>query len=300
MPNTSLTQNPSFYSDKLTTYGFAFVAIVIFCFTMPVTKLLAPIFSPFFVAASRGVVGGIAALLILMTWRCPLPAKHHWLGIFWVALGLVLLFPMLASLGLQTTDASHAGIIGALLPLGTALVASRWHHERPLRRFWWCALSATLLVVLFSGFKIKGGLNIGDAWLFASLPFACVGYAMGGRLAQLMPGWQVMCWALVFSLPITLPILMIEWPKNSQAISLGYWQLLVYLGLFSQLLGLILWNKAMAKGGIAKISQLQLLQPFGTLVAAYWVMNEALEPLAMMLLALVAMLVYAGQKASTQ
>ena len=293
--NTTQTLN----TEKLQAYSFAFIAIAIFCFTMPVTKFITPFFSPFFIASGRAVVAGIAALAILISLRCPLPPKRHWFGIFLVALGLVLLFPIFTSIGLQTTDASHAGIIGALLPLGTALVASLWRHERPLQRFWWCALGATLVVALFSGINIKGGFNIGDAWFFASLPFACVGYAMGGRLAQQMPSWQVMCWALVFSLPITTPILIIEWPQEPHSIALSHWQLLVYLGLFSQLFGLMLWNKAMAKGGIAKISQLQLLQPFGTLVAAYWVMAEALEPLALIVLALVAILVYSGQKSAT-
>ena len=45
----------------------------------------------------------------------------------------------------------------------------------------------------------------------------------------------------------------------------------------SQLFGFFLWYRALAIGGIARISQLQLLQPFFTLLVASVWLGEAIE-----------------------
>lgn len=42
--------------------------------------------------------------------------------------------------------------------------------------------------------------------LLAALLSGGLGYAEGGRLAKQMPGWQVIGWALVLALPVTVPI----------------------------------------------------------------------------------------------
>ena len=48
------------------------------------------------------------------------------------------------------------------------------------------------------------------------------------------------------------------------------------MAVFSQFLGFFAWNKGMSLGGIARIGQMQLLQPFVTLVAAYLLLGESI------------------------
>ena len=47
-------------------------------------------------------------------------------------------------------------------------------------------------------------MQAADLLLLAAVVAAAVGYAEGGRLAKLIGGWQVICWALVLSAPVLL------------------------------------------------------------------------------------------------
>jgi drug/metabolite transporter (DMT)-like permease len=70
---------------------------------------------------------------------------------------------------------------------------------------------------------------------------------------------------------------------------------MLYLALVSQLGGFVLWNRALAVGGIARTSQTQLLQPFVTLCAAAWLGGEAVHEDAVVFAAFVAATVALGR-----
>jgi drug/metabolite transporter (DMT)-like permease len=58
-------------------------------------------------------------------------------------------------------------------------------------------------------------------------------------------------------------------PASLSGINLSAWIGLAYVSLFSMLIGFIFWYRGLAQGGIAGVSQLQLLQPlFGLALAA--------------------------------
>ena len=48
----------------------------------------------------------------------------------------------------------------------------------------------------------------------------------------------------------------------------------IYVGLISMYIGFFFWYKGIAIGGIARVGQVQLLQPFLTLIGAYFLLNE--------------------------
>lgn len=50
----------------------------------------------------------------------------------------------------------------------------------------------------------------------------------------------------------------------------------IYLGLFSMYLGFLFWYEGLAVGGIARVSQVQLIQPFCTLFVASIFLNDHL------------------------
>jgi drug/metabolite transporter (DMT)-like permease len=97
---------------------------------------------------------------------------------------------------------------------------------------------------------------------------AAIGFTFSGRLTAEMPGWEVISWVQVIALPISLPAAALTLPADLTHIALKPWLALLYVAVFSQWIGFFAWNAGMAMGGIARVSQVQLLQPFITFALA--------------------------------
>jgi drug/metabolite transporter (DMT)-like permease len=121
-----------------------------------------------------------------------------------------------------------------------------------------------------------GALSAGDLLLFAAVATSAVGYAFSGRLTAQMPGWEVISWVLVMALPISLPAAALTMPADLTHIALKPWLALFYVAVFSQWIGFFAWNAGMAMGGIARVSQVQLLQPFITFALAAFFNGETI------------------------
>ena len=212
------------------------------------------------------------------------------------AAGVVIGFPLLSAWAMQTVHASHGGIMLGLLPLFTALVSVFIAHERPSLGFWLAAITGSVLVVVFALIRGEGGFQIGDIALFGAMVSAAIGYAMGGKLAREMPGWMVICWALVLAAPFILIPAYLTLPDDLFVISAESWVAFLYLALFSQLFGFFLWNKGLAIGGIARVSQTQLLQPFFTLGFASFILSETIDGLSILFALLVVTVVAIGKR----
>ena len=88
----------------------------------------------------------------------------------------------------------------------------------------------------------------------------------------------MICWALVISFPFIVVPAWLEAPQtNIDSLPLSVLLSFLYLALISQLFGFFLWNKGLALGGISRVSQTQLLQPFVTLVASAYLINETVD-----------------------
>jgi drug/metabolite transporter (DMT)-like permease len=149
-----------------------------------------------------------------------------------------------------------------VLPIGTALVAILITHERPRPLFWIASCAGAALVIAFALRQGGGALSAGDWFLLASVIVSAIGYAFSGRLTSQMPGWEVISWVLVIALPVSIPAAVLTMPADVSHIPLKPWLGLLYVALFSQWIGFFAWNAGMAMGGIARVSQVQLLQPF--------------------------------------
>jgi len=177
---------------------------------------------------------------------------------------------------MQTVDASHGGVVLGILPIATALVAVTITHERPRLLFWIASLAGAALVIAFALRQGGGTLSAGDLLLFAAVAVAAIGYAFSGRLTAKMPGWEVISWVLVIALPISLPAAALTMPSDVTHVALKPWLGLLYVALFSQWIGFFAWNAGMAMGGIARVSQVQLLQPFITFALAAFFNGETI------------------------
>jgi drug/metabolite transporter (DMT)-like permease len=245
-----------------------FVGMAIFGGTLPATRIAVSQIDPIALTSLRTAIAGLCSLALLMVLRRPLPPRALWPQLAIAMVCVSILFPLLMSLGMQTVDASHGGVVLGILPIATALVAVAITHERPRPLFWIASIAGAALVIAFALRQGGGTLSAGDLLLFAAVAVSSIGYAFSGRLTAEMPGWEVISWVLVIALPISLPAAALTMPSDVTHIDLKPWLGLLYVALFSQWIGFFAWNAGMAMGGIARVSQVQLLQPFITFALA--------------------------------
>lgn len=274
------------------------LSVIAFSLTLPFTKIALQALTGLEVGLLRSLLGGIVALLILGFKRCQLPTKPQIIRLYLGSLGIIYGFPILSSLAMKTVPVGHGAIVLAILPLSTALFGVLLSRKTMPTAFWvWSVIGAVLVVSYIAMTKDLHGLGFGDGYLALSVILAGFGYAQSGKLSQLMAGWQVICWMLVLNLPI---ILALSWvfvePSHVLSMNHSHFGALLFLAMVSGLLGFFSWNKALAMGGIAKISQLQLLQTFLTYSIAVLFMSEAWDWLSLIICLLVVLTVYQTQQ----
>jgi drug/metabolite transporter (DMT)-like permease len=125
---------------------------------------------------------------------------------------------------------------------------------------------------------------------------ASIGYVAGAQVSVKLPAEQVICWVLVLSLPLTLPAMLATWPANAGAVRGTAWGGFAYVTLFSMWLGFFAWYRGLALGGVLRVSQVQLLQPFLALLFAVPVLGERLEPVTLLFSLAVIATVFLGRK----
>ena len=245
-----------------------FIGMMIFGGTLPATRIAVSAIDPIALTSMRTLIAGLCALLLLAVLRRPLPPRALWPQLVITMLCVSILFPFLMALGMQSVDSAHGGVVMGILPIGTALVAVMITHERPRPLFWIASLAGATLVIAFALRQGGGALSAGDLFLLAAVVVSAVGYAFSGRLTAQMPGWEVISWVLVIALPVSIPAAALTMPPDVSQIALKPWLALIYVAVFSQWIGFFAWNAGMAIGGIARVSQVQLLQPFVVFVLA--------------------------------
>jgi drug/metabolite transporter (DMT)-like permease len=253
-----------------------FVGMAIFGGTLPATRIAVSAIDPMALTALRTAIAGVCSLVLLLMLRRPLPPRRLWLPLAVAMLCVSIAFPFLMALAVQTVDASHGGVVLGILPIATALVAVAITHERPRPLFWIASIAGAALVIAFALRQGGGTLSAGDLLLFAAVAVSAIGYAFSGRLTADMPGWEVISWVLVMALPISLPAAVLTMPADLTHIALKPWLALLYVALFSQWIAFFAWNAGMAMGGIARVSQVQLLQPFITFALAAFFNDETI------------------------
>jgi len=214
----------------------------------------------------------------LLATRAPLPRREDWLPLAITAGGVVFGFPLFTSVAMRYVEAVHAAVIIGTLPLATAAVGALLHRQRPSRGFWLCAAVGSALVVAFAILRSgSSGLSISpaDLLLLAAVLCAAVGYGYGAKLSQRMQAEHVICWALVMSLPLTLPLSALSWPAGP--IKASAWWGFAYVGVFSMWLGFFAWYRGLALGGTVRVSQVQLVQPFMSMLFAVPLLGERLD-----------------------
>ena len=293
----SETPSPARMSRQTLGIGLGFIGIAIFGGTLPATRLAVEGLDPFFITAGRAAASGLLSATLLLILRRRWPSARQIRTMLICIVTIVFGFPGLMALAMLTVPASHGGIVLGILPLTTAAAATAVLGERPSLRFWLLAGLGTTVVVVFALRENGGEIAVGDVYLFLAAISTSIGYVFSADLSHEMPGWEVISWILVLALPLTLPLAIWLWPANPGAVPAAAWVVFAYVSVFSMFVGFFAWNAGLVMGGVARVSQVQLLQTFVTLGLSAVINGEHVGPSTIAVAALVVAIVAAGRKA---
>ncbi|MGO9974020.1 MAG: DMT family transporter [Solirubrobacteraceae bacterium] len=274
------------------------IGVLVFSFSLPATKLALRGFDPWLVAFGRATVASVLAAALMRRRRVPAPSPEQLRRLLIVAGGVVIGFPTLTSLALQSSGSAHGAVVIAILPIVTAVFAVARGGEPPGRTFWAAALAGMAIIGAFAVSQAHGGLTGADALELAAVLACGLGYAEGGALARELGGARTICWALVASAPLTgaaaVAALCLGPAPAPGAVSLFG---LAYVSIGSMLLGFFAWYAGLARGGIARIGQVQLAQPLFTVAWSALVLGERVTPAVLLAAVGVLAAVSASQRA---
>jgi drug/metabolite transporter (DMT)-like permease len=299
------------------------LGVTLFAATLPMTKLAVgtatdPQLTPWFITFGRAAVAGLLSILYLlrqykrwlerdfsqkigqkMSWK--LPNASEWGLLAFTACGVVVGFPLFMSLALQYVPSTHGAVVTGLLPLTTAVIAALWFRQKPSAGFWLCAVLGTMLVLGFMVMRSADAsghfsLHTADVFLLLAMLSASFGYIGGARLTPSLGAERVICWVLVLSLPITVPMTWLNLPANFDAIHPSSWWAFAYVAVFSMWLGFFAWYRGLALGGAVRVSQVQLVQPFLSLLFAIPLLGEKVDAMTLGFGLAVIATVFVGKK----
>jgi drug/metabolite transporter (DMT)-like permease len=299
--------NPPQHRENLGLW-LGLLGVFIFALTLPMTRLAtgtvdAPQMSPWFVTWARAALAGGLSLVYLLAVRAPRPTPEQRGPLLLSLAGNVIGYPLLLGWALRHVTASHAAVITALLPLATAAAAAWLMHQRARLGFWVFAALGSALVAVYSllrasqidnGVAQGFGLTWADTLLVGAVVAASLGYVAGAKVTASLGAEKVISWVCVMALPITLPGAWLTWPD--QTIAPLSWLALIYVGVFSMWAGFFAWFRGLSLRGPLRVSQLQLLQPFITILAAIPLLGESLDAMTLGFALLVVATVFLGRR----
>lgn len=292
------------HRDETLGLWLGLIGVIVFALTLPMTRLAtgsadAPQLSPWFVTWARAALAGGLSVIYLLATRSPLPAPVHRKPLLLSLLGNAIGYPLLLGWALRHVTASHAAVITALLPLATAAAAAWLLHQRARLGFWLFAGLGSLLVAAYSLLRTwQPGHGFGLAWadllLVGAVVAASLGYVAGAKVTPVLGAERVISWVCAMALPLTVPGALLTWPEGP--ITLSAWMALVYVGVFSMWAGFFAWFRGLALGGALRVSQLQLLQPFVSILAAVPLLGESLDAMTLGFALAVVFTVFMGRR----
>jgi len=275
-----------------------FLGVLAFSFTLPATRVAVEELDPTFVGIGREAFAAILAALILLLIRAPFPSRAQVRRLGIVAFGVVFGWPLFTAIALQGVTSAHSAVIVGILPAATAVAAVLRAGERPARSFWLASLAGLIAVLAFAASQGAGLPTTEDFLILIAVALSAIGYAEGGALARELGGWRVICWAVFLSAPLTIPIALVAASGSDMRADADAWLGFAYVAAVSALLGFFPWYAGLARGGVAKIGQVQLVQPLLTLAWSAALLGEHVSAATLVASVLVVVSVVATQRSA--
>jgi drug/metabolite transporter (DMT)-like permease len=226
-------------------------------------------FDPLFTAFARPVIAACLAIPLMLALKVPALPRQLWRPTAFTALGAVFGWPILIAIALHRTTSAHVSVVAAVMPLVTAIIAVIKNRKHPGASFWVASTLGTALLVFFS--ISRGGTSSADLFTDLIIMGAVIAssycYVEGAGLTNYLPGWQVISWVVIVSLPIAIPGTIAVYLATSSEYTLHLDAVLGMLGigLSSMYLGFFAWYRGLRDFGVAHGSQVQQLQAIMTL-----------------------------------
>lgn len=273
------------------------VGIVCFSITLPATSIAVPYFGETIVGLGRTVIAAIVVSIIFLIKKESLPTRKQFISLGIVALGAVLAFPLLTTFAMKSLPVSHGAVELALLPLATAGFAMWRGGERPSKRYWIASIIGAITVIIYAVFLGLGQLQAGDIALIVAVIVLGLSYAEGGKLSKELGSWQVIAWAILIGAPIFIIPVGFSVSVDMFQAPIEAWISLLYLGIVSQFLAYVAWYGGMSLGGIARVGQIQYIQPFLMIGFSVVFLGESITWLTIFLAIIVVICVIIGKSA---
>jgi hypothetical protein len=257
----------------------------LFAITLPATRLATgsaadPQLAPLFITAGRAALAGLLSLAFLLVTRSPWPARRHWGPLLGAVSGNVIGYPLLLALALRSVTATHAGHRAAAAGDGGGggadSGAARAAGLLGLRRGRQRAGGGVCLAARRPGRRLWPGAGrlAAAGRRGGRLGGLCVrrpGHARAGRRARDLldvradPAFQPAGHAL----PVAR--------HGGAAVRASAWLGFAYVGSVSMWAGFFAWFRGLDWGGALRVSQVQLLQPFLSMLFALPLLGERLD-----------------------
>lgn len=272
------------------------VGVICFSLTLPATSVAVDYFGTTVVGLGRTVLAAILVVIVLIVRKEKLPSFHQFKSLIIVAIGAVLGFPLLTSWAMESLPVSHGAVEVALLPLATAGFAIYRAGERPSLKFWLSSFIGSAAVVIYALNLGFGQLQLADIALLAAVILLGFSYAEGGKLAKELGSWQVIAWAIIIGAPFFIIPVAMHLTADMLHAPFTAWLSLSYLAVVSQFLAYVAWYSGMAIGGIARVSQIQYLQPFFMILFSAVFLGETISVVTIVIAVIVVLSVIIGKK----
>ncbi|PEV45121.1 multidrug transporter [Bacillus thuringiensis] len=271
------------------------IGVICFSLTLPATRTAVPYFGATIVGLSRAVIAAIIVGIIFLKKQEKLPTKNQMKSLWIIAIGVVLAFPLLSTYAMKSLPVSHGAIEVALLPLATAGFAMWRGGEQLSKRYWISSIVSTITVILYALYLGLGQLQMADIALIAAVLILGLSYAEGGKLSKELGSWKVIAWANLIGAPFFIIPVELSISSNMLQAPIEAWVSLFYLAIVSQFLAYIAWYGGMSLGGIARVGQLQYLQPFLMIGFSVLFLDESITWLTIVLAFIVVICVIIGK-----
>ena len=263
----------------------AFIAIIVWGATPAATQIAVAEIDAATVGMLRTVIAAAILLPSALLLRLPRPKdREGWIALCVSALAGFVLYTLLFTVGVKLTSTTHAALILAAAPIFTGFIGFIVERKWPIWLWWLGAVVALVGEVILIGCRDLSAIGNaatleGDLVVLASVVFASAGFVAGGHLSSKIGTQATTAWGISLAGIVLLPVLFSRFDFTHVVITgsnTHSWLAVIYLAVFTSIIGYAAWYWALDKGGVARISPIQFTQPIVSLILAVSLLSETI------------------------
>lgn len=260
---------------------FPLLAVLIWTGNTLVTKLASTVVEPAAITFYRWLLAGLVLtpFLLRSVWRQRAIVAAHWPKLAFLGFLGMAMYQGLAYEAAKSTSATNMGIVVALMPLLSALLASLFAGEAlTISRIGGAVLSlAGLLIISTHGHPaelLRGAAHFGDALMLIAVTSNALYGILIKRWALPLSTWQQLYVQIGFGVLLLFPL---WWLAPSSPITAQNAPLILYAGILASIASPFFWMNGIKRIGPVRASLFMNLLPIFVAVSAYTILGEPLH-----------------------